>query len=95
MRVGTWLSRLRRELPGWWAWRANAGWYAAPSAPPPAPADRTYGWYLKLPNRIGPYPTPQLLRAACRERYGWNEHCATCGVLARDCGHRQPERDER
>jgi hypothetical protein len=34
--------------------------------------------------------TPAELRNAARLRYGWNDYCESCGVLARECGHRQP-----
>jgi hypothetical protein len=46
------------------------------------------------PDRIGPYGTPQALRDAARERYGWDDYCDSCGILARECGHRQPEREK-
>lgn len=91
-----WFTRLAEQLPGWHVWYSSgpgSGWYAVPA--PAEPDDRRPGWYLHLPNRIGPADTPQLLRAAARQRYGWDDTCATCGVLARDCGHRQPERDQR
>ncbi len=94
-----WLSRLSVQLEGWYVWYTSGpprGWHAVPAPKPyPVPIDPRPDWYLHLRNRIGPFATPQLLRAAARERYGWDDYCATCGVLARDCGHRQPERDER
>jgi hypothetical protein len=88
-----WISRLSRQLPGWYVWwqgPAREGWYAVP-----APVGAVRSETLSLPNRIGPYRTPQELRSDAQERYGWNDHCETCGVLARECGHRRPERRDR
>lgn len=90
MRKDTWLRRLQEQLPGWTVWRSSpGGWFAIPGpegAPPPG--------VLNLPGTIQA-DTPAELRAACRERYGWYDYCETCvGVLARDCGHRQPEREK-
>ena len=99
MNLDSWLRRLSEELRGWHVWRTTgtgSGWYAVPAPNPrPEPIDPRPGWYLHLPDRIGPYYTPQELRRACRDRYGWYDHCDSCGVLARNCGHRGPERDPR
>lgn len=92
MRTTAWLGRLAEQLSGWHVWYTSGpprGWYAAPAPDTSGPAEP--GWYLNLPNRIGPYSSPQLLREAAQERYGWDDDCDTCGVPARDCGHRQPE----
>lgn len=88
----TWKQRLQSQLPGWAVWFARGSavsvqWHAAPAAPGTHPVD--YWW---LPNQVGA-ATPQELRALARDRYGWDDHCETCGVLARECGHRQPERE--
>lgn len=87
-----WLRRLARQLSGWGVWYASsphAGWYAVP-APPGASLDEK----LALPHRLGPYRTPQALRADAQARYGWHDTCDTCNVPARTCGHRQPEQDK-
>jgi hypothetical protein len=92
MNVTTWCRRLQMQLPGWRVWHASppaAGWYAVP-APDGTPLVDLNG----MPNRIGPFAKPQDLRMAAHERYGWNDTCETCGVLARECGHRQPEREQ-
>lgn len=46
-----------------------------------------------LPNRVSA-KTPEALRGLAQERYGWDDYCDTCGVLARVCGHRTPETRE-
>lgn len=87
-----WFRRLGAQLPGWHVWYGGvpgAGWYAAPG-----PSEDTHVEAIRRPHRIGPYPTPQALREDARERYGWYEYCETCGVPARECGHRQPERQK-
>jgi hypothetical protein len=87
-----WLRRLNAQLPGWTVWYssgslAGSGYFTAP-----APGDLPKGTNrLGLANRLGPYRDPKVLRAEARERYGWDDHCDTCGVLARDCGHHRPE----
>jgi hypothetical protein len=93
MTVAAWCRRLTAQLLGWHVWRSGSGgivgtsgWYAVP-----APPDMTLAEARLLPGRLGPYLTPQLLRAACRQRYGWDEDCQSCGGLARECGHRSPE----
>lgn len=92
-RERAWLSRLDEELPGWLVWRAGGTlvggtqWNAAPA---PAGTPRTD--HPKLANRITA-ETPAKLRTLARERYGWDDTCESCGVLARECGHRQPERE--
>jgi len=89
MSVRAWCLRLKEQLPGWHFWYSSgsgSGWYAVP-----APADMAHAETLELPNRLGPYQAPGVLREACRERYGWDEFCGNCGVVARDCGHRGPE----
>jgi hypothetical protein len=92
MNETAWLTRLRRDLEGWRVWRTGGSlvggvkWNAAPCA-----IDAPSG-YSNLPNRITA-DTPQELRQLARERYGWYDTCESCGVLARECGHRQPERE--
>jgi hypothetical protein len=86
MNARTWLGRLAGQLPGWHVWRSSpGGWFAVP-----APADMTHDGALRLPNRVNA-ATPTALRTLCRERYGWDDYCESCGVLARKCGHRSPE----
>lgn len=87
MNARGWLTRLAGELPGWHVWRSSPGprWNAAP-----APSDASHDRVLNMPNRVSA-EHPQALRALCRERYGWNDYCGSCGVLARECGHRTPE----
>lgn len=85
----TWKQRLRIQLPGWAVWTTGSQlgvqWHAAPAAPTAEAPD-----YFTLPNRITA-ATPQELRTLAQERYGWNDYCGSCGVLARVCGHRRPE----
>lgn len=93
MNIRTWLRRLNEQLSGWHVWYTSGGgtgrgWYAVP-----APDDIDHTATLTLPARIGPYRTPQGLRADAHDRYGWDDTCESCGVLARECGHRQPERE--
>lgn len=86
MRNKKWFQRLGEQLPGWHVWTSGRRqWYAVP-----APADATHAETLKLPNRIDAV-SPIELRSLARERYGWDDYCQSCGVLARECGHRQPE----
>jgi len=87
-----WLKRLDEQIHGWLVWRTGGPlvgvrWHAAP-----APADTPGTGYSLLQNRITA-DTPAELRRLARERYGWYDHCESCGVLARECGHRQPERE--
>lgn len=97
MKDRTWLRRLGEEFPGWIAWTtegwkptdAKGNWMAAP-APPGTPDTDVY----LLADRVSA-ATPAELRTLMRERYGWDDHCQSCGVLSRECGHRQPERDPR
>lgn len=91
MTIEGWFQRLRQQLPGWHVWYTSGGghprgWYAIPAPPGMALTEAVH-----LPNRIGPFATPQQLRVAAQERYGWDDYCGNCGVPARDCGHRQPE----
>jgi hypothetical protein len=90
-----WLRRLSAQLPGWHVWYSGAGGLPGTSGwcAVPAPPETQHTQALSLPNKAGPFPTPQLLRAACKERYGWDDHCESCGRPARECGHRQPERE--
>lgn len=93
MNITGWARRLNAELPGWHIWYTSGGstgrgWYAVP-----APDDADHTATLTLPARIGPYHAPQGLRADAHDRYGWSDTCESCGVLARECGHRQPERE--
>lgn len=87
----TWLNRLSVQLPGWHVWYSSPGlrWSAVP-----APEEASHDEALRLPGRISA-ATPQELRALCRERYGWSDYCETCGVPARECGHRRPEQRDR
>lgn len=88
MKYEAWLHRLIRQLNGWHVWYSSTAprWNAVPAA---EHVDHTAA--LSLPNRISA-STPQQLRALAGERYGWHDYCGSCGVLARECGHRQPER---
>lgn len=88
-----WLRRLAAQLPGWFVWYGGspgAGWMAVPAPPGTTARDAR-----EMPHRIGPFPTPQELRAAARARYAWDDHCQTCGNPWQDCGHRAPETRER
>jgi hypothetical protein len=93
VRVESWLSRLRAQLPGWHVWYSSTvpRWNAVP-----APADLRHTEVYNLPNfksLLISTDRPEVLRELCRERYGWYDNCDTCvGSLARECGHRQPER---
>lgn len=86
MTTTAWISRLTRQLPGWHVWHSGHRWNAVP-----APAGVDHIEALALPGRLSAH-TPQLLRGLARARYGWDDYCGTCNVLARQCGHRQPER---
>lgn len=87
MTVTGWITRLTNQLPGWHVWYSTPAprWNAVP-----APEGIGHVEALTLPNRITA-STPQLLRELARERYGWDDHCHTCNVPARECGHRRPE----
>lgn len=90
MNDDAWIKRLREQLPGWVIFRSGGSlvgvkWHAAP-APSGTPGHEGF----QLPNRVSA-STPAELRALARERYGWDDTCESCGVLARECGHRQPE----
>lgn len=85
MRNEQWFQRLAQQLPGWHVWTSGRRWYAVP-----APASATHTEALALPSRIDA-ATPAQLRTLAWERYAWDDHCESCGVLARTCGHRQPE----
>lgn len=87
MNTHTWLVRLDQQLPGWHVWCSSPGprWNAVP-----APVEASHDEALRLPHRVSA-ATPQELRALCRERYGWDDYCGTCAVVARECGHRTPE----
>jgi hypothetical protein len=96
MSVKAWCRRLAEQAPGWHFWwqsgGGGTGWYAVP-----APADMTHTQIIegRLPGRLGPYRRAQELRGAALVRYGWDDYCATCGILARVCGHRSPETPSR
>jgi hypothetical protein len=80
------LLRLIPQLPGWKVWRSSpGGWNAVP-----APADVSLDEALYMPGRMTA-ATPAELKKLCLARYGWDDYCETCGVLARECGHRAPE----
>jgi hypothetical protein len=92
-----WFRRLGEQLPGWHVWYAGAGgapgtagWYAAP-----VPDDATHLEAIQSPHRVGPYRTPQALRAVARVRYGAGDTCDTCNQPWELCGHRQDETPER
>jgi hypothetical protein len=79
-------------LPGWSVWIQGPGssaWCAVP-APPGAELPRAQ----ELPGRITAATSTELI-TLCRQRYAWHDICDTCGVPARQCGHRQPESDPR
>lgn len=83
-----WVLRLNAQLDGWHVWYTSGPgpkWNAVP-----APSDINHIDAVYLPNRLSA-ATPQGLRKAAQLRYGWNDYCQTCGVIARECGHRQPE----
>lgn len=94
MKKQTWFRRLGEELLGWHVWYSGSGgatgrgWWAVP-----APADAEHADALTLPNRIWA-ATPADLRTLAQQRYGWDDDCQSCGVLARECGHRQPEHEK-
>lgn len=88
MKDHSWIRRLNAQLPGWYVYTSTTGkkWRAVP-----APAGTVLAGALDMPKHIY-CDTPAALRAAARLRYGWDDYCGSCGVLARTCGHRQPER---
>lgn len=93
MNADAWARRLSGQLPGWHVWYTSGGgigrgWYAVP-----APDGIDHAAALALPDRVGPYRRPQELRTVVGDRYGWDDYCESCGQLARECGHRQPERE--
>lgn len=92
MKVETRLRRLHAQHPGWLFFHTTTGpgparWTAAP-----------YAYRVDYVNAdfrgIIAAATPDELRRMVRDRYGWYDHCETCGVLARECGHRQPEQEK-
>jgi hypothetical protein len=86
-----WLERLNEQLPGWHVWCSSPAMVPGqPWGAVPAPDDIGHTDALELPHRVNA-ATPQGLRTLCRERYGWHDYCESCGVLARECGHRAPE----
>lgn len=91
MNSQAWVRRLRDQLPGWFIWFSTPGltWHAAP-----APDGTTLAEARSLPNRIDA-ATPTELHTAVQLRYGYYDYCESCGVLARECGHRQPEREKK
>lgn len=82
-----WLDHLTRELPGWNVWYSSLKphWSAVP-----APEGTSLSEALTMPGLVSAH-YPQLLLGLCSERYGWDDYCSTCGVLARECGHRKDE----
>ena len=89
MKTQAWLERLGRQLPGWYVWHTMRGWHAAPITKPEDAAGRLAA--NRHPNRLGPYRTPQQLRAEALLRYGAGDHCETCLCPWEQCGHRQDE----
>lgn len=97
MKRAAWIRRLDAQLPGWHVWHSSPGmpgkWNAVP-----APAAASHIEALALPSfrltRISA-ESPAELRRLARVRYGWDDHCQTCGVLARECGHRCDETKQR
>jgi hypothetical protein len=89
MKDQAWLRRLSQELPGWFVYTSSVGkkWRTVP-----APAGTAMAEALDMPKHVYA-DTPAELRAAAQMRYGWYDHCESCGTLARECGHRQPERE--
>jgi hypothetical protein len=87
-----WIRRLKEQLPGWFVYTSSIGrekkWRAVP-----APAGTTLEQARDMPRHTY-NETPAGLRAAAQVRYGWDDYCESCGVLARECGHRQPEREK-
>lgn len=80
------VRQLATQLPGWHVWYSSSGAYFAV----PAPAGTKLADAIAMPGRIGAHEPAGLL-ALCQARYGWDDTCDTCGVLARECGHRGPE----
>lgn len=91
LNTDAWLDLLREQLPGWKVWviagPVGRGWRAVP-----APASTPMVEAIHMDHRVSA-DTPHELRTLCRERYGWDDTCETCGTSWRECGHRQPERD--
>lgn len=86
----TWVAELNAKLHGWRVW--HSGFQRLWSAVP-APTGTKLREVYELPNRVTA-STPQELLLVCQERYGWYDTCDSCGMLARDCGHRRPEGDK-
>lgn len=89
MNTHQWIARLTEQLPGWVVWYSGTpgrGWYAIPAPAGTQPRDPGFLRY-----RLGPYLRPQDLRTDARQRYGWGDHCQSCGGPWQDCGHRMPE----
>ncbi len=86
-----WLDTLTKRHPGWFFSLApsttHPKWCAVP-----APDNATAASVFRLTGEITA-TTPEALSALVAERYGWHDYCETCGDLARECGHRQPERE--
>lgn len=82
-------NELRAQLPGWHVWVTVDGpsWSAVP-----AREGTELAAAVTMPGRVTAGSTAELLTLA-QERYGWHDYCETCGVPARECGHRQPERE--
>lgn len=93
MKDEVWLRRLSDDGAGWYFWKDPdpLAWRARPAPKGFNPTlgdlrESTYADGMVVAN------TPTELRKLVRQRYGWYDHCQTCGILARECGHRQPER---
>lgn len=93
MHDAVWLRRLSDDGSGWYFWKADGlpePWRAVIAPKGYRPPDGTE----PNPQAAGYITanTPVELRKLVRQRYSWYDHCQTCGTLARECGHRQPER---
>lgn len=89
------LVELGKELPGWFVYTSSIRpWWRAVPAPPDVKSSYEAIVVRRLKGEVGAN-TPDELLALAKERYGWDDYCETCpDTFARDCGHRQPEREK-
>lgn len=92
MNTGAWRRRLKAQLSGWHVWTTGGSLVGERWNAVPAPTGTTLIDACRMSGRISA-ETPAALRALAQERYGWHDACESCGVPARECGHRQPERE--